>query len=180
MNIEYEVKVLEINKEEIIKSLESLGAKLEGEVFQRRYVYDFIPVQQGKWIRLRTNGKKTTLAIKNIVSSNIDGTKELEVEVNNFDNTNLILKELGYIPKCYQENKRCQYHLDGVEIDIDSWPLIPTYLEIEGSSENAIYKCLEQLGIDIKDVTFRSVDDIYKYYGIELEAIKELRFEEDK
>ena len=100
--------------------------------------------------------------------------------VDDFSKTNLILKELGYVSKAYQENMRCQYHLDGVEIDIDSWPLIPTYMEVEGGSEEEVYKILEKLEVDVRNVTSHSVDDIYKYYGINLETIKELKFEEDK
>lgn len=33
---------------------------------QRRYTYDFNPVQSNKWIRLRTNGSKTLLTIKEV------------------------------------------------------------------------------------------------------------------
>ena len=56
MNIEYEVRVLEINKDELISKLENLGATFKGEYFQRRYVYDVVPKEESKWIRLRTNG----------------------------------------------------------------------------------------------------------------------------
>lgn len=179
MSIEYEVRVLDIDQDEVIKKLEKLGAKFEWEALQKRYVYDFTPAKRTKWLRLRTNGKKSTLTIKEIASSKIDGTKELEVEVGDFENTNLILKELGYLPRAYQENKRRQYHLDGVEIDIDSWPLIPTYMEIEGVSEEAVIKILEKLEIDISSVTSHSVDDIYAYYGIDVNTIDDLRFEEE-
>ena len=66
MKIEYEIRVLEINKEEIINKLEKLGATKIGEFNQKRYVYDLKPVQENKWIRLRTNGIKTTLTYKDI------------------------------------------------------------------------------------------------------------------
>lgn len=179
MNIEFEVRLLEIEKEKIIQKLEELGAERKWEALQKRYIYDFLPVIKGKWIRLRTNGNTSTLTIKNIISSKIDGTQELEIEVDDFEKTNLILKELGYVPKSYQENKRCQYVLDGVEIDIDSWPLIPTYMEIEGKGEDEVYKILEKLEVDYRNVISHSVDEIYKYYGIDLNTIKELRFEEE-
>ena len=68
-HIEYELRVLEINSEEIKNKLQELNAKLIEDVFQKRYVYDFHPVEPNKWIRLRTNGKITTLTIKNIESS---------------------------------------------------------------------------------------------------------------
>lgn len=180
MHTEYEVRVLEIDVETIIQKLESVGAEFQWDHLQKRYVYDFIPKIDGKWIRLRTNGDKTTLTIKNIVSSRIDGTQELEIEVDDFAKTNLILNELGFVAKGYQENRRRQYLLDGVEIDIDSWPLIPTYLEIEGKSEDDVYRVLEKLGISKEEVTSRDVDGIYQDYGHNLSEIYELKLEEER
>lgn len=175
MHTEYEVRVLNIDKDEIIKKLEGLHATFEWDNIQRRYVYDFIPKQDKKWIRLRTNGDKTTLTIKNIVSSTIDGTHELEIVVDSFDRCNLILKELGYTDKGYQENRRIQYLLNGVDIDIDSWSMIPTYLEIEGPSEDAVYNALSALGIIRDKCTTKNVEEIYLDYGYDLETIKELK-----
>lgn len=180
MHTEYEVRVLEIDQKVIEQKLKDLGAEFKWDNVQRRYVYDFIPRIDGKWIRLRTNGDKTTLTIKNLVSSKIDGTQELEIEVDNFDRTNLILKELGYEAKGYQENRRIQYMLNGVEIDIDFWPMIPTYLEIEGPSEEAVYNTLEALGFDKSSATTRDVEGVYLDYGHNLEEIYDLCLEEER
>lgn len=180
MHTEYEVRILEIDREKIIKKLEELGAEFQWDHIQKRYVYDFIPKLDKKWIRLRTNGDKSTLAIKNLISSNIDGTQELEIEVSDFEKTNLILKELGFEPKGYQENRRCQYVLNGVEIDIDSWPLIPTYLEIEGSNEDDVYSIALALGFDKNDVVSRDVEGIYLDYGYSLDKIYDLKLEDDR
>ena len=180
MHTEYEVRILEIDVPSIKKKLEEVGATLEWDRLQRRYVYDFIPKLDGKWIRLRTNGIKNTLTIKDVVTSKIDGTKELGIEVDDFDNTNKILEELGYEHKAYQENRRIQYKLNGVEIDIDSWPMIPTYLEIEGSSEEEVYKTVELLGFDKSDTTSRDVEGIYNDYGHDVMEIKELKLEEER
>lgn len=108
MNTEYEVRVLEINHDEMVKKLENLGAELKFEAFQQRYVYDLKPKQDNKWIRLRTNGNKTTLTIKDLQTKTIDGTKELEIIVDDFDKTNQILEELGYKNRGFQQNKRTQ------------------------------------------------------------------------
>lgn len=176
-HIEYEVRVLEINKEEMQNKLKELNAILVEDVFQKRYVYDFKPVNPSKWIRLRTNGTKTTLTIKNVESSNIDGTKEMEVEVSDFDTANEILNELGYIPRGIQENKRIKYDLNGVEVDIDTWPEIPTYLEIEGKSEEEVFNTLELLGIEKEKATSLDVQSIYEQvYGISEEKLKKLSF----
>lgn len=180
MHTEYEVRILEIDVKEVIEKLESLNATKEWDRIQARYVYDFVPKVPNKWIRLRTNGVKTTLTIKNVVTSKIDGTQELEIEVDNFERCHLILKELGYEAKAFQENRRIQYSFNGCEVDIDYWPGIPTYLEIEGPSEEAVYNIVEVLGIRKEDCTSLDVDAIYKNYGIVLDNIDNLKLEEDR
>ena len=181
MDKEIEIRLLDIDKESFIKQILSLGASKDSEFLQRRYTYDFNPVAKNKWIRLRTNGIKTTLTIKNVESSNIDGTKEVEIEVSDFDTANEILKELGYFPRGIQENKRIKYDLNGVEVDIDTWPMIPTYLEIEGTSEEEVYNTLDLLGIPKEKSTSLDVQGIYKeIYGIDLDKNPNLSFEEEK
>lgn len=178
MNVEYEVTVLEIDKESLIQKLESLGAKKINDGLQKRYTYDFNPKLENKWIRLRTNGKKSTLTIKEVFDKNIiGGTNELEVEVDDFEKTNTILNELGYAHRNYQENYRTTYCLNGVNFDIDSWPLIPTYLEIEGKNEDNVNKMIKLLNIDSKKVTTMDVTSIYnEIYNIDILNIKELKF----
>ena len=46
----------------------------------------------------------------------------LEIDVDSFEWTNLILKELGYEAKGYQENRKTQYTINGVEVVIDYCP----------------------------------------------------------
>lgn len=181
MKTEYEMRILEINKEEMIKRLEELGAKKVGKFNQKRYVYDLKPPHDGKWIRLRTNGIVTTLTYKDIVSNTIDGTKEVEFEVEDFEKANEFLEKIGFNNKGYQENKRIQYTLNGVEIDIDSWPMIPTYMEIEGESEEQVIKTKNLLNIDESKVTTLNCNDIYKQiYKIDISQIKELKFLDNK
>lgn len=177
MKTEYEIRVLEINHEEMVKKLASLGAELQFSALQQRLVYDLKPKNDHKWLRLRTNGMKTTLTIKDVEAKTVDGTKELEIEVDDFEKTNEILESLGYHNRGFQQNKRTQYLLDGVEIDLDRWPLIPEYMEIEGSSEEAVYTCLEKLGLENPKVVTLDVDSIYKYYGYQEEQLGDLNFE---
>ena len=168
---------MEIDKESIIKLLEDLGAIKKGEYNQKRYVYDLKPAQKGKWIRLRTNGNETTLTYKDVESNTVDGTKELEFKVESFDIVNEFLNKIGFIARSYQENRRIQYILDNVEIDIDTWPMIPTYLEIEASNEKEIYNMIEKLGLNDSKITLLNCDDIYRQiYNIDISKIKELKF----
>lgn len=181
MKTEYEVRKLNISFEGTIRKIEEMGAEKVGEYHQKRYVYDFIPAQKGRWIRLRSNGKTSTLTIKEIKSLHIDGTKELEIEVSDFNDTNEILMKLGYLPRTFQENFRIEYTINGVNFDLDKWPMIPPYLEIEGNSEIDVIKMIDALGFKESDFTTMDVDTLYSSeYGIQLDSIKELRFDEEE
>lgn len=180
MNTEYEIRVLEIDQTKIEEKLNQLGAKYVDSFDQKRYVYDLNPKEKGKWIRLRTNGKKTTLTYKDIVSNTIDGTKEIEVTVSDFEKTNALLNKMGFIHKGYQENKRIRYDLNGCEIDLDFWPLIPPYLEIEASSEEEVLQVLKLLELEEEKVTTLNCEDIYlEFYDIDInkKGIKVLKKE---
>lgn len=180
MHTEIEERILDIDVDSTIKKLEDLGAKKIGEWFQRRYTYDFNPRRYGQWIRLRTNGEETTLTYKNVESNTIDGTKELEIVVSSFDDTNEILKILGYTPKNYQENRRIRYMYNDVEIDIDTWPMIPTYMELEGPSVEKIKELEEILEVDKSKITTLFCDDLAtEFYGIDINSFKELKFKEE-
>ena len=176
--IEYEVSILEVDKDKMITKLEGLGAVKKGEYFQKRYVYDVNPPSENKWMRLRTNGFKTTLTIKEKKDINIvGGTKETEIEVLDFDGTNEMLKELGFNFTNYQENKRITYTLNNVEIDIDSWPRIPTYVEVEGYDEQSVLDIVNLINTDNDEVVTYGVDEIFFKYGIDISKEKILLFE---
>ncbi len=179
MNKEIEIRILNIDKDKFIKEILSLGAKKDSDFLQRRYTYDFNPVDKHKWIRLRTNDKKTTITIKEVVDKkSMSGTNELEIEVSDFNKTNLVLEKLGYNHRNYQENYREIYYLDDVEISIDSWPLIPAYVEFESKSEEKINSLLEKLSYKKENLTTLDVTSIYNdIYDIDILKIKELKFE---
>ena len=160
--IEYEARVLEINREKLEEKLKSLSAEKIKDFNYKRMVYHFNSIDDGKWIRLRTDGKKTTLTVKEIKKQDIDGTEENEIEVSDFEKTNVILNKLGYFADTYQENKRTRYLLDGVEIDIDTWPYIPTYVEIEGHSTEEVENMIKKLELNKYKVTSLDVQSVFK------------------
>ena len=180
MHIEYECRLLDCNVEKFIKVLEENHAEFVGDWIQLRYCYDFTPVRENSWIRLRTNGKETTLTIKEIKTNKINGTNESEIVVSDFKATDEILNKLGYTARSKQENRRIRFMLDDVEIDIDFWPHIPTYVEFEGKSESAIVAVCKKLGLDYTKLTTIDVSSIYKYYGIDISKSPILTLEEER
>ena len=177
MNTELEVRVLDIDKKLIIDKLKSLGAQFVGDWNQIRYCYDFNPKIESKWIRLRTNGIKNTLTIKEIKNSTVEGTKELEIEVNSLEDTDKILEELGYKKRSIQENHRIQYILNEVEIDIDDWPMLNTFVEFEANSLEKIKEVFKMLELDFDKAITDNIQDIYLNKGYKAEDLDKLRFE---
>jgi hypothetical protein len=54
--------------------------------------------------------------------------------------------------------------------------MIPTFLEIESSSEAQVSKGLELLGLTGKDEGHIGTINIYKKYGLDLHQYQELKF----
>jgi len=174
--IEHEAKILDIDPDTMERLILDKGGQKLGERFMRRYVYDITPGDQSKWIRLRDTGDETTLTVKQITSDAIDGTHEIEVGVNDFEATNALLGVMGFTAKSYQETKRTSFTLDGAQLEIDSWPRIPPYLEIEAGSKDEVIRAAARLGYTEADLTGENTIKIYARYDIDLNAVPELRF----
>lgn len=142
-----------------------------------KIVYDVVPGDESQWIRLRDTGDETTLTVKQIMTDAIDGTREVEVAVDDFATTNMLLGMLGYTPKSYQENKRTSFALDGAQLEVDTWPHIPPYLEIEGTSTAEVLRIAAILGYAESDISGENTIKIYARHGIDLGAITRLTFD---
>lgn len=165
MKSEIEARLLDVDVKKFIELLKQHNAEFIGDWLMNRNCYDFKPATDNSWIRLRTTGEETTLTIKEIIDDGIEGTKELEIAVSDFDATNEILNKLGYYARSSQTNRRIRYILDEVEIDIDFWPLIPTYVEFEAPSVEHIKNLCLKLDIDYNKLTTMSVPEVYDHYG---------------
>ncbi|GAA0312412.1 hypothetical protein GCM10010302_59090 [Streptomyces polychromogenes] len=173
---EFEVKALEIDPADIADRIKNAGGVHVADRHMRRYVYDTVPVVPGKWVRLRDTGSGATLCVKEITSDRVDGTRETEVGVSDFDTAHAALTATGLTARAYQENRRSSWELDGVRLELDHWPLIPPYLEIEADSEDAVWAMADRLGLDRAELTGENTTAVYARYGIDLDKVTDLRF----
>lgn len=179
MDTEYEVRVLNIDVDKVINILENIGAKKIGSYFQKRYVYDIVKGENDRFVRVRDNGEVVTITYKDKRIRTISGTKELEIEVNDFQKAKELLNNLGFTDGPYQENKRVIYKLDDTEFDFDTYPNIPTYLEIESKDEATVNKYIKLLDLENNEQTCDSIMKIYDRYGIHITGKDDLIFEEE-
>jgi adenylate cyclase class 2 len=177
--IEYEARILEIDPAEMKQRIVGLGGEAIRESLMRRYVYAINQHDLDKFIRLRDTGFEVTLTYKAIHHDGIDGTEEVELVVDGFEKTDEFLSHLGYRTKWYQENYRSSFRIGNVRLEIDHWPMVPPYLEIEADSYMEVVEMAERLGFQEKQLVGENTLKIYRKYGINLKEIDDLRFAEE-
>lgn len=166
MDTEIEATFANINPKEVRKRLIDSGAVLRyPERLMRRKNYDYPDGRLNKvngWVRLRDEGGKVTLAYKQLNDRTLHGMKEVSVTVEDFERTENFLIAIGLRLKSYQETKRESWLLEETEIEIDTWPWIPSFVEIEGKDEESVKKVSDCLGFNWNDAKHGSVENIYQ------------------
>jgi adenylate cyclase class 2 len=165
MNIEIEAKFIDIDADEIRLRLKELGATLvQPETLMRRKVYEHPSLKDRDWFRVRDEGDKITMSYKKMADRSLHGTQEIVCTVSDFDGACEILEAAYLRFVSYQETKRETWRLDGADVTIDTWPWIPTFLEIEALSEDSVQKAVISLGLDMANATYGSVENVYAMY----------------
>lgn len=180
MKTEFETRFLEIDKAEMLKKLHDLGAEDLGEVKLYEVIFydkDLKWLDEHRLIRLRNKSGKTVLTYKHHEEQKIGATKEIEFGVGDFEKAKEFLLALGYV--CYRtiEKYRHTLKLNGVTFDIDTWPKIPTYLEIEADSEEKIKSAVESLGLKWKNKFEKDARYVFKHYGFDFDKIRTVTFD---
>lgn len=163
MKHEYEAKFVAIDVDALQARLTNLGAT---QTFPRtlltRKIFENDALDGGQWIRLRDEGTRSTLTLKHVTdATRIDGTTEIETEVTDLYAMAEILRGLGLREVRYQENYREEWRLGEVAFDFDTWPDLPTFIEIEGPDEASVRQAAALLDLDYAEARFGSVDEIY-------------------
>ena len=95
--------------------------------------------------------------------------EEVEVVVGSYKDTKEFLAKVGFIEKHEAEKKRSRWKKGSVEFDIDTWPEIPTFLEIEAESWIDIDIATELLELKKEDRKICSVNQIYRMYNMNVD-----------
>ena len=175
MDIEYEVTFTNIDKEEVRERLRKVGGKLKRAEFLMKRVAFNLPTGHEKpkaWVRVRDEQDKITMTFKQIDGDQMEDQKEINLEVDNFEQGVNMLKILGCEEKSFQENKREIWELEGVEVCLDTWPWVEPYVEVEGKSKEAVLRVCELLGFDYEQGLIGAADNVISLqYGNPVDLI---------
>jgi adenylate cyclase class 2 len=172
---EIETKIADININELKRQFRIHKVKFVEKVLMRRWVF-VITQKKGEesFIRIRTDGKKSSLTYKHRKGRGLRNTKEVETSIKDFDKAAFIISKI-IKEKYYQENRREIYSYKGLEIDINYWPKVSPFMEIEGPSARQIYKFIKELKIKGKLLGNVSMVNLYRYYNKDLHSYKILK-----
>ena len=166
-NLEYEIRVYDISERKIKKLIKEKGGKLINKKKIMPIITYHHPLKKkDSYIRIRDEGKQITMTIK--TKLNTKYKVEREVEIDNIEEGDAILKFLGCKKKYTVEKIRETYVLPGAkEIVFDSYPGIPTYLEIDCHDLKSLKKVCKMLGFTVNDHDTKGINDLYfELYGI--------------
>lgn len=167
MQSEIEAKWLRIDKSTFRKVLKNAKAQLvASERLMHRKVYDYpdgrLDREQHGWIRVRDEGDRVTLSYKRLEGRTITGTKEISVTVDSFDSACNFLESIGFQCFTIQETLRESWMLNGASIELDTWPWIPPFVEIEAKDERTLKVVAQKLNLDYGQALHGSVEIAYQ------------------
>ena len=180
-NIEIEAKFLEIDKDELIKKLLELGAEDKGEELITQQVFHDPEKKwyaKKKFCRIRTTGKGIFFTYKHVQANTATGTVEIEFPLSDPEKMKTFLEHMGLVMDRNDEKRRHKFMLGEVIVDIDTWPTIPTYVELEGPTEEAIKDVANKLGFDWSKAVFGTADTVIReVYKLDLSKVRLFTFQ---
>lgn len=173
---EIELKILDINRNEVVMKLTQLGARQgSDELIEERYYDDGGEQlsQKGNLLRLRKVGKNAEITYKDGRVKNKDFLvfEETESTVSNFEAVDTILRKLGLKIVIERQKKRMSFSLDAIKVEIHQYPKMPAWLELEGR-EIDIELTLRKLGYTKSQTVTLTDSEIIQSYGLDYRHLK--------
>lgn len=172
---EIETKILEVNVEEIIDKLKNIGAIETKNT--RLFVDWYCPKNANNnnshpwYLRVRKTSNGTSeISWKSLGEfvGNTRQSKEINIDTFDFEKSKLFLEAIGLEHYAHQEKDRISFSYKEWNFDLDQYPLMPAYLEIEGNSEEHISEAIKLLGLgEYESISEGETKLIKERYGLD-------------
>lgn len=152
---EIEIKIKLDDRDALIKKVEDLGGKLIDQGTQYDVIYDdgkgFYDAP--KVLRLRKLNNLNILTYKEKLPHSIDSNLlqrvEIQTEVKDYEQTDQIIKRLGFFPHRVKEKSFFDYLLDELKIEFHTVAFLGDFLEIETENIGKLNVLLKKLGLEM-------------------------------
>lgn len=155
MAVEIEAKMKVADLAPVRERVEAAGAKLIGDFIEHNLYFDtddrsLLAADEG--LRLRQTTDRNTGVATNMITfkgprkhGKLKSREETEVNVSDFTAAATLLENMGFTRVLSFEKRRESWFLSGCRIELDELPHLGTYVEIEGSRDDAVIKLREAL-----------------------------------
>lgn len=168
---EHEIKVLDIDIQQLVKKLEEIGAK---KVYDDERTIITLDTPERKFLNKHDKLIRVTDEGSIKVSMHVNHSKPEIKESIKFKSSRLketmdFFNQLGLKSISKVKAKRISYELGKIDFDIDKFPAIPAFLEIDieflEKEGYEIEKLLKELGLEDSKVVVMGTEDIHNLYG---------------
>jgi len=173
---EIEVKILDIDPEVIVARLNELGAEKVEQGMVLASIFDFPDNrigQAGSLLRVRKIGDRTEMVLKKrIAKGEYKMMEEIETNVADYGVAVRIFKGIGLDETRY-EKYRATFRLGQVKFELDKYPAIPWFMEVEAPDEDEVQAAVAKLGFSMSQTTSMDSFEVFRKYGVTSGSFKE-------
>lgn len=167
---EKEIKVLNIDVQRTISHLEKIGAK---EVFSGKRIISTFDFSDRRCLRndilIRLTEEENVKLTAHINNSSVDDRQIVKIHIN--ENSSIckdFLSVVGLSEYTRLESYRTSYELGNVDFDLDQFPFIPPFLEIDVEFlDFPLDNLLDMLDLKNNRIVKCGTENIYQIYGID-------------
>jgi adenylate cyclase class 2 len=171
---EIETKILEVDVANVKARMVALGAQVvqNTRLFVDWYCHPTTTEENHPWyLRVRTTSDgKSEICWKSLpeIVGNTRQSKEITVDVSDVDKAKMLLEAIGLTHYAHQEKDRISYVYKDWNFDLDQYPGMPAYLEIEGKSSEHVEEAIKLLDVS----TYQAISEgerklIQEKYGLD-------------
>jgi len=163
MSVEVELKILNINPDEVREKLKELGIETT-RIDQKDFV---LLLSEREVLRIREVNGKVKLTYKfRIEKSKFKVARETEVLISDFENMRKILERICKGVPYYQYVKRREvFEIDGVKGEIVELDGLQPFIELEGE-RGKILEVIKKLGLENHETSSEGIPSLLKRAGI--------------
>jgi adenylate cyclase class 2 len=164
--VETEYKILDIDLDNISTAMEKIGAKKVYDDIRTITYFDYpdSSLQNAdKGIKLTEEDK---LKLEYARKSSTDQSDSVKLFVSRKEEAVEFLARLNLFAITAVKARRISYELDGIDFDIDCFPEIPPFMEVDlGDSDITLNDLLDRLNLSSHEPIITTTPEIFARYG---------------
>ena len=163
--LEKEIKILNIDVTMVTSTLEKLGATKVFDGKRIRTTFNSATNLLSNGIELRvTEEDEIKLSLDEKTSSG--EISSIKLKISRAKEMEDLLAKLGIYPISKVESQRISYELDNVDFDIDQFPSIPPFMEIDLEHfRGDVKELLEKLNLKQNEIFIGSTIELFRKYN---------------